>query len=87
MILRPSVQRFAEAMEEQLRKHDDRPGWRNADWAYLSEEMGDHIDTLIERSNDPIFGTQAIVSSAADIGNFAMMLAEVLTGDYADAGN
>ena len=74
--LRPEVLAFAYLMERELRKHDDRPGWKDCrpDWLMgrLMEEV-DELDTAIVGR----FGPWSVASEAADVGNFAMMVADV----------
>jgi len=75
--LRPEVAAFAMLMEAELRKHDDRPGWKhcNLDWLLgrLREETGELSDAVFIRG-------QHTAEEAADVANFAMMIADVSGG-------
>ena len=76
--LRPEVLAFAQLMEAKLRAHDaDRgaTGWKTATpwdlWRWLEREVGEL--RLADRNGD----LAAIGREAADVANFAMMLADV----------
>ena len=81
MKLRPSIQWFAEQMERKLRAHDDRDGWAECDYEWLSSRIDDEakeldiaiwkIDTHPTQRN-----LQAVIDEAADVANFAMMIAD-----------
>ena len=78
IILRPEVRWFAEQMERRLRANDHKGGW-----------LGDQLHTLFDRLKeetseleqelwklaDEHYGHQAVVKEAADVANFAMMVA------------
>lgn len=75
MNLRPEVQRFAELMELRLRANDHKPGWKQdilpALFRRLQQEAAE-LDGAID------FGTaDEIAREAADVANFAMMIADV----------
>lgn len=74
--LRPEVQQFAVLMELQLRKHDDRPGWKAERIGYLQKRL---IQELEELDLDMIMGCSAnkVCEEAADVANFCMMIADV----------
>jgi hypothetical protein len=89
--LRPEVLEFAGEMEDKLRKHDgDRQGWNlgPSDTLYpLHTSLKDHVDKLnfvavisrlSRRSSQPDTpeSLEAIISSSADVANFAMMIAD-----------
>lgn len=77
--LRPAIKWFAERMELKLRKYDnEKTGWENEaamtlleqcfdEWRELSEALTSHRHT----GN----GHQAVIDEAADVANFAMMVA------------
>lgn len=72
--VRPSVVRFARLMEAQLRKNDSRGGWSNCDRVYFMEKLEINLRDL---GHDLRAGAhEAVQRDCADLGNFAMMLAE-----------
>lgn len=73
--MRPSVQRFAEAMERKLRKHDaDRgsDGWIDDDPHDLLERVHDEYMECAFALNRN--GYRKAHKEAVDIANFAMMV-------------
>lgn len=76
--LRPEVLAFARLMETKLRANDHKPGWKSdraADlWRRLSaDETYELYEAITADAPDP----KHIGSEAADIANFAMMIADV----------
>lgn len=75
--LRPEVGAFADLMEGELRKHDNRPGWKECDpeWlmARLKEEAAELARAILSHE-------ESIPAEAADVANFAMMIADVEGG-------
>ncbi len=92
--LRPEVQRFAVAMEEKLRKHDDRMGWSDCPPGHLLRRLRNETNELaaavqsVTRSTYPERHAADVRSEAADVGNFAMMIADVCgsLGEEVDRG-
>ena len=78
---REAVRRFAEQMEINLRKHDDRPGWNNGacDPYWLLNRARDELDELEAAMRNPVGRVAHVVEEAADVGNFCMMIAEVVS--------
>lgn len=76
--VRPEVADFALLMERRLRENDWKKGWKDDNPHLLAcrclEEITELSRALI-RGDD--FGA---VSEAADVANFAMMIADVLGG-------
>ncbi len=74
--LRPPVLAFAWLMEQTLRKHDsDKDGWHEADWGWLLGRLQEETLELREAltlGRSPV----EIGREAADIANFAMMIAD-----------
>ena len=72
---RPEVIAFANLMEQQLRANDHKPGWKEDErWPLfhrMVQEMRETGDVLDEGSPD------TIGREAADVANFAMMIADV----------
>jgi len=73
--IRPVVQWFAEHMECELRANDHKPGWQHDSVVSLLARTHEELTELSEclHSGDG----ERIVSEAADVANFAMMLADV----------
>lgn len=72
--LRPEVYAFAQAMELKLRLNDHKTHWSNMTQRYLSQRLSQEREELRRacRRGDPA----EILSEAADVANFAMMLAD-----------
>lgn len=79
---RPEVVAFANLMEAQLRANDHKGGWRNDRAADLHSRLLEEAEELFDALNwrsaflgaaDP----ERIGSEAADVANFAMMIADV----------
>jgi hypothetical protein len=80
--VRPEVDRFAQLMEVELRNHDDRPGWKNDDVYDLLNHLEDEIrelrEAVFESDGDGIVNVSLVESEAVDVGNMAMMVADVV---------
>jgi NTP pyrophosphatase (non-canonical NTP hydrolase) len=82
--LRPAVLKFAQAMEDRLREHDAERGahgWDNSDsfWLYdrLRQECRELRKELRRADGNCDVGYLArIRDEAADVANFAMMIAD-----------
>jgi len=71
--LRPALQKFAEAMEIKLRKHDKERGevgWHEEDFDYLFDRLQDEMEELAKVEGNSKY-TQG---ECVDIANFAMMI-------------
>lgn len=89
--LRPEIQRFAETMEANMRAHDEMRGdaWKSEDAHWLLERLGSEVSELHAAVDDCAHDARfqdptadefaAVASEAADVGNFAMMIAFLLT--------
>jgi hypothetical protein len=78
LALRTDVSTFAAAMEMKLRKHDDwGNGWKSAPIDALMRDLSEHYFKLASMvfSEDAERGD--VLGAAADIGNFAMFIADV----------
>lgn len=91
--VRPEVAAFALLMERKLRENDHKGGWQSESTAYLSRRCGNELKELREalaalhrdrmRGWPPIDASKrakliaTIGREAADVANFAMMLADV----------
>lgn len=72
--IQKSVQWFAEQMENKLNKNSHKGSWDNCELQYLSMRLTQERQELrraIARGN-----SDEIIAECADIGNFAMMIAE-----------
>ncbi len=79
-LLRVEVLAFASLMEKKLRENDHKGGWQGEDKEYLlrrlTEEMGE-LERAATAFVTPSRGWRDIVGSeAADVANFAMMIAD-----------
>ena len=81
--LRPEVLWFACEMEKKLRENDYKGGWWECDFPYLFECMWHEYKELMncfDRTDTgervPIKSAKVICGEAADIANFAMMIAD-----------
>lgn len=73
--VRPEVAAFALLMEAQLRKNDHKGGWADCDLDYLLRRLGEEVaevNALGGDTNNP----EQWGAEAADIANFAMMIAD-----------
>jgi len=72
--LRPSLRRFSYEMEKRLQENDGKSSWRDCDskWLFmrLIEEAGE-----LARALDGDYEL-SIISEAADVANFAMMIVD-----------
>ncbi|WP_019998743.1 hypothetical protein [Aureimonas ureilytica] len=85
--VRPEVAAFALRMEARLRENDHKPGWKNEHPQWLTDQSTRHaaklalaMDRLL---NDGVrnldANRNAVPTAAADLANFAMMVADVVT--------
>lgn len=81
--LRPEVQRFATLMEDALRRNNHKGGWHDDQPEELLlrayEELGElHREVLRRaRADEPGTWRRRIAREAADVANFALMVADV----------
>lgn len=75
--LRPEVQRFALAMEERLKANDHKGGWENCTTSYLWRRLVEESGELEEELAKDLTDGRVVLHEAADVANFAMMLADV----------
>ena len=80
--LRPEVRKFAEAMERKLRQNDNKGGWK---YPGALEYLVDRLETEcielkmeLDMQSKQIYRPKMLVlREAADVANFAMMIADV----------
>ena len=86
--MRPSVERMAVAMECKLREHDgQRDGWGPRDRT-SGFRLLERLDAEIEELRTEVLEGDpwGIRAEAADVANYAMMLAEHFEGKGGDRG-
>lgn len=75
--MRNSVKRFAELMEARLMENDHKGGWENdmptALLVRMMEETGELAREMVLRQ---VSSPTQLAREAADVANFAMMIAE-----------
>lgn len=76
VVLRPVVKWFAEQMELALIKNDHKNGWLNDDWDELYDRIKDEMKELYKECGKFTKDEEKIISEAADVANFAMMIAD-----------
>ena len=79
-MMRIEVKRFAEAMENRLQENDHKPGWKNAKLPLLFRRLREEVDELFDATlpiDEWEMNTEAIGKEAADVANFAMMIADI----------
>jgi NTP pyrophosphatase (non-canonical NTP hydrolase) len=79
IIVRPEVAAFALAMEDKLRKNDHKGGWKDCTKQYMAMRLTQEREELrnaIQRGDPP----EQIMKEAADVANFAMMVADIVGG-------
>lgn len=88
--VRPEVAAFALRMEAKLRENDGKPvkrGWKLASpWQLLDRLRGETLE-LEQAMYQPVKRSQCLVADeAADVANFAMMIADVRGGLMEETG-
>lgn len=75
---RPEVVAFASAMEERLKANDHKGGWQDCAVPWLIGRLRDEVAEL-GGATAPMHGlsSHGILHEAADVANFAMMIADV----------
>ena len=75
---RKSVEVFAVEMERRLRRNDYKGGWLDEHLDYLIERLEEEVEELKRASRR--YGSKrndrSVIMEAADVANFAMMLAD-----------
>lgn len=77
---RSAVVRFAAEMERQLRENDHKGGWQGCNLWYLYERLLQEAGEL----GVVLAGAREgnVDEEAADVANFAMMIADIVAGHY-----
>ncbi|GIQ63546.1 hypothetical protein PACILC2_21140 [Paenibacillus cisolokensis] len=77
--LRSEVQWFAQQMEAKLRDNDHKGGWENESLLWLYMRMIEEVEEVkaeIKAAFDREIDYNKIIREAADVANFAMMIAD-----------
>lgn len=74
MNIRPEVMRVAQAMELKLRQNDHKGLWDGCTLRYLSMRLTQEKNELIRAVMEERY--QDVLNEAADVCNFAMMIAD-----------
>jgi uncharacterized phage infection (PIP) family protein YhgE len=77
--LRREVMDFAVLMEDQLCRHDDRPGWKDTAADVLLAHLGENYSLLLAsvENGEP---TANVSKKAANVANYSMMLTDIAGG-------
>lgn len=73
-----SVLNFAVAMQERLDANAHKGGWHRCSLGYLRKRLADEMGEL-KRAMDAGESRERIRHEAADVANFALMIAETYT--------
>lgn len=80
MEVRESVKWFAEQMESKLRENDKKGGWDNCNIYWLIKRINEETNELlnaVDLHRDLGDAKENIIREAADVANFAMMIADI----------
>lgn len=75
---RQEVQWFARHMERRLAANDHKGGWQDEDVAWLMSRLHEEADELLEALRAGFVDLPTVVHEAADVANFALMIADVV---------
>lgn len=82
--LRLSLAKFANKMEDKLKKNDGKSGWDNENIYYLKHRLEEEmielhiaLKNLMKNPNDVML-KQAVDDECQDVANFAMMISDKL---------
>jgi NTP pyrophosphatase (non-canonical NTP hydrolase) len=81
----PFVQNFSHIMEKKLsenRHKGDARGWRESTPGQLVQRIEDEVAELKEALMSKQFNPEAVAREAADVANFAMMVADCYGNRY-----
>lgn len=74
--LRSEVQWFAKQMEKRLQENNYEGGWSGESFIYLFARLRDEVQELADCQTYAPNCPEGFVREAADVANFAMMIAE-----------
>ena len=72
----PNTQWFANEMQRRLEENDHKSGWRELTNKRLLRHLRKEVDELEQAIQE---GKSTVVSEAADVANFVMMIADNFT--------
>ena len=79
-----TIFKFAEAMSTELVNNSHKGGWESCSISWLllraKQELGE-LRTAVERNASP----EEVLSEAADVANFCMMIAENYAAEFEEA--
>jgi NTP pyrophosphatase (non-canonical NTP hydrolase)/uncharacterized coiled-coil protein SlyX len=75
---RSEVLEFADDMERKLRENDHKGGWDGDEPKALLKRLREEVDELAKALASPNRQNDRVIDEAADVGNFAMMIADVI---------
>lgn len=78
--IRPEVLKFALIMEAKLKENEHKDGWELCDYSYLTRRLHNELQELKRKIAKDAPETE-IWREAADVANFAMMIANVYQCD------
>ena len=73
---RTSVNWFAEQMELKLRDNDHKGGWARCEHSWLLDRLKQEVVEL-EKELDQVDNQENVIKEAADVANFALMIADL----------
>ena len=73
---RTSVNWFAEQMELKLRDNDHKGGWASCEHSWLLDRLKQEVGEL-EKALDQVDNQENVIKEAADVANFALMIADL----------
>jgi hypothetical protein len=79
---RPSVQRFAILMEEELRRNDWKGGWMGMKRWQVSNRLNEELrelDSEVLRSGRRVV-PERVIKESVDVANFAMFMVDIHGG-------
>lgn len=80
MEVRESVKWFSEQMETKLRENDKKGGWDNCNIYWIIKRINEETNELlnaVDLHRDLGATKENIIREAADVANFAMMIADI----------
>ncbi len=78
----PRIAGFFQAMVAKLDANSHKRGWEHCEYQYLSMRLTQEREEL-RRAIERGAPVEEVIREAADVANFAMMVADVYRADYA----
>jgi NTP pyrophosphatase (non-canonical NTP hydrolase) len=83
-MIRAEVAWFAKAMERELCNNDHKAGWADLTLRRLMQRLEQEAAEL-RRAIERAYAADAVIAEAADVANFAMMIADTVARLEKDA--